>query len=119
MLSINFLPKLSFRHGQWGAYAEPSTKDTGAALLSQRYDLIVGSDLLYEPDMPKSLARFVDTCANPNAEVWIVDPNRGYRTTFNKKMAHFGFQLSSEESLTEVELTDEKYKGRLLIYNRS
>ena len=61
---------------------------------------------------------FVDECANPNAEVWIVDPNRGYRTAFNKKMGLLGFQLSSEASLSEVEITDEKYKGRLLIYNR-
>lgn len=79
---------------------------------------MIGSDLLYEPDMPKALARFIDGCANPNAEVWIVDPNRGYRTAFNKKMCLLGFQLSSEESLNEIEITDEKYKGRLLIYNR-
>ena len=117
-LRLNDLPKLPFRHGQWGDHPEPSIRDTGAELLTKKYDLVVGSDLLYEPDMPKALARFVDVCANPKAEVWIVDPNRGYRTTFNKKMNNLGFQLSSEKSLAEVQLTDEKYKGRLLIYNR-
>lgn len=117
-LRLNDLPKLPFRHGQWGKHSEPSIKDTGAALLTKKYDLVIGSDLLYEPDMPKALARFVDECANSDAEVWIVDPNRGYRTAFNKKMTAFGFQLSSEESLIEAELSDEKYKGRLLIYNR-
>ena len=117
-LRLNNLCKLPFRHGQWGEHPVPSTKDTGAALLTKKYDLVIGSDLLYEPDMPKALARFIDGCANPNAEVWIVDPNRGYRTAFNKKMRLLGFQLSSEESLNEIEITDEKYKGRLLIYNR-
>ena len=57
----------------------PSLEDTGAELLNTKYDLIVGSDLLYEPDMPKALARFVNLYAAEQAEVWIVDPNRGYR----------------------------------------
>lgn len=70
-LRLNNLCKLPFRHGQWGEHPVPSTKDTGAALLTKKYDLVIGSDLLYEPDMPKALARFIDGCANPNAEVWI------------------------------------------------
>jgi predicted nicotinamide N-methyase len=118
-LRLNNLSRLPFRHAQWGEHPTPSIKDTGAALLTKKYDLVIGSDLLYEPDMPKALARFVDECANPNAEVWIVDPNRGYRTKFNKNMSNLGFQLSSEASLTELETTDEKYKGRLLIYKRN
>lgn len=117
-LRLNNLPKLPFRHAQWGEHLEPCIKDTGAELLSKKYDLVVGSDLLYEPDMPKALARFVDHCANPHAEVWLVDPNRGYRTAFNKKMHVFGFQLRSEESLNTIEITSETYKGRLLIYQR-
>ena len=117
-LRLNNLPKLPFRHAQWGEHLEPCIKDTGAELLSKKYDLVVGSDLLYEPDMPKALARFVDHCANPDAEAWLVDPNRGYRTAFNKKMHAFGFQLIAEESLNDIEITSETYKGRLLIYQR-
>lgn len=118
-LRLNNLPKLPFRHAQWGEHTKPCLTDTGAALLTKKYDLVVGSDLLYEPDMPKALARFVNTWANPQAEIWIVDPNRGYRTAFNKKMSKLGFKLSAEELLTDVGRTDEQYKGRLLIYHRS
>ncbi len=118
-LALNNLPKLPFRHGQWGEHAVPSLEDTGAALLSQKYNLIVGSDLLYEPDMPKALGRFVNLHAADQAEVWIVDPNRGYRPAFNRKMDSLGFALSSDEVLSESEPTEEKYRGRLLVYKRS
>lgn len=117
-LRLNNLAKLPFRHGQWGEHPTPSIMDTGAELLTKKYDLVIGSDLLYEPDMPKALARFIDEHAKSAAEVWIVDPNRGYRSAFNRKMHIFGFQLSSEEALTQTQLTDEKYRGRLLIYHR-
>lgn len=117
-LRLNNLPELPFRHGQWGEHPVPSLEDTGAELLHIKYDLIVGSDLLYEPDMPKALARFVNLHAAEQAEVWIVDPNRGYRPAFNRKMQTFGFELSSDDAMIETDPNQEKYRGRLLIYNR-
>lgn len=118
-LLLNNLPKLPFRHGQWGEHPTPSIADTGAALLEKKYDLIVGSDLLYEPDMPNELARFVNLHASEKSEVWIIDPNRGYRTAFNRKMDKLGFDLSSDEVIVENDPEHEAYRGRLLIYNRS
>jgi predicted nicotinamide N-methyase len=117
-LRLNNLGKLPFRHGQWGEHPTPALKDTGAALLHKKYNLIVGSDLLYEPDMPQALARFVNLHAATEAEVWIVDPNRGYRTAFNRKMQTLGFELSSDDVLTETDSSQEKYRGRMLIYKR-
>ncbi|HHX35928.1 MAG TPA: methyltransferase domain-containing protein [Gammaproteobacteria bacterium] len=118
-LRLNDLPKLPFRHGQWGTHPIPSIEDTGASLLEAKYDLIVGSDLLYEPDMPKELARFVNKHANEQAEVWIVDSNRGYRPAFNRKMDVLGFSLSSDNIIIEDNPGQEKFSGRLLVYNRS
>lgn len=118
-LRLNNLPKLPFRHGQWGEHPTPSLEDTGAALLSTKYDLIVGSDLLYEPDMPTALARFIDVYANEHAEVWIADPNRGYRPAFTRKMRTLGFELTSDVLMNELEPEGEQYRGRLLIYNRN
>lgn len=117
-LKLNNLPKLPFRHGQWGEHPTPSIDDTGAELLHEKYDLIIGSDLLYEPDMPTALGRFVNLHAAEQAEVWIVDPNRGYRPAFNRKMQSLGFELSSDDVITEGTFEDERYRGRLLIYNR-
>lgn len=117
-LRLNNLSELPFRHGQWGEHPLPSLEDTGAELLREKYDLIVGSDLLYEPDMPDALALFVNLHAAIQAEVWIVDPNRGYRPAFNRKMQTLGFELISDNILTETDPSQESYRGRLLIYKR-
>ncbi|MFT0548958.1 class I SAM-dependent methyltransferase [Allopusillimonas ginsengisoli] len=90
--------------------------------LSGRYDLIIGSDLLYEPDMPVTLSAFIDRHANADAEVWIVDPNRGHRNAFSRNMAHFGFVLEEDKRLDDQPVLTEEgtqvYKGRLLRYRR-
>lgn len=118
-LRLNNLPKLPFRHGQWGEHPTPSIDDTGAELLTKQYDLIVGSDLLYEPDMPKALARFVNLHAKESAEIWIADPNRGYRPAFTRKMQTLGFELSSDIVIQDLDTEGEEYRGRLLVYNRN
>jgi hypothetical protein len=41
------------------------------------FDLIIGSDLLYERDAGGLLAAFIGRHASPAGEVWIVDPDRG------------------------------------------
>ena len=118
-LRLNNLPKLPFRHGQWGTHPTPAIEDTGAPLLTEKYDFIIGSDLLYEPDMPKELALFVNMHAKEQAEVWIVDSNRGYRPAFNRKMDVLGFALSSDNIIIEDNPGQEKFSGRLLVYHRS
>ncbi len=123
-LRLNQLPDLKYRHGQWGAaVAAPEILDMGIKVLSSRYDLIIGSDLLYERDMPEMLADFIDDHALPSAEVWLVDPNRGYRPAFNRHMAIFGFELEHDQRLHDKAATgatpSEEYKGRLLMYRRT
>ncbi|MDS1142309.1 SAM-dependent methyltransferase [Pusillimonas sp. SM2304] len=124
-LQLNRLPDLKYRHGQWGAADVPAgVLDLGIKVLSARYDLIIGSDLLYERDMPEMLADFIDDHARPNAEVWIVDPNRGHRPAFNRHMETFGFELERDRRLHDKAETDaagvrsEEYRGRLLVYRR-
>lgn len=122
-LKLNSLPKLSYRHGQWSV-AEVAgvvnVADLPFTALSDRYDLIVGSDLLYERDAPLALSLFINNHALPDAEVWLVDPNRGYRSAFNKHMAAHGFQLARDKKLTKPPELDgaSGYKGRLLVYRR-
>src|SRR5690606_29283883 len=118
-LQLNHLSELTYRHGQWGGVRVPSeVLDMGIQVLSSRYDLIMGSDLLYERDMPEALADFIDDHALPSAEVWIVDPNRGHRPAFNRHMAGFGFELECDQRLHDKAGVDargvrsEEYKGR-------
>jgi len=117
---LNDIDTIKYRHGQWGWEGEVCPRDAGAEPLSARYDLIVGSDLLYDRDAPAELADFIDDHAEASAEVWIIDPDRGHRPAFTRHMASYGFELV-EQSRIEEETPDEggrSYKGRFLRYRR-
>ncbi|STQ89171.1 class I SAM-dependent methyltransferase [Iodobacter fluviatilis] len=106
-LQLNTLPALKYSTGNW---------DRANPELGQ-FDLIIGSDILYERNQPAALALFIDLHAAARAEVLIIDPNRGNRSAFNRQMAGHGFQL--DETLINTPLHDgSAYKGRLLRYRR-
>jgi hypothetical protein len=79
--------------------------------------VIMGSDVLYERDEPGHLAGFIERHACPTAEVIIVDPNRGNRAAFNRRMRDQGFELN-ESTLSTPEADGLPYRGRLLRYSR-
>jgi predicted nicotinamide N-methyase len=106
---LNDLPALSFRHGDW---SDPSDSP-------HCFDLLVGSDLLYERSAGPLLAAFIDQMASACAEVWIIDPDRGNRPAFNRSMNALGFERT-EERLDCIATDDAAaYKGRLLSFRRS
>ncbi len=118
--SLNALPPLPYRHGDWAAaqleHAAGSEGDR--TLVNGRFDLIVGADLLYDRDASSQLAPFIAAHAAPNAEVWIIDPDRSNRGAFHRGMDAAGF-TRSEERLDRVETAAHAtYKGRLLTYWR-
>lgn len=55
------------------------------------FDLIIGSDLLYEPNHPRLLADFVVRHANASCEVIVVDPGRGHANQFARMLEPHGF----------------------------
>jgi len=117
---LNDLPPMVYRHGDWAI--DPTVSDDDAESTTRPgvhglFDLIMGSDVLYERDDGGVLTRFIEHHAAPAAEVLIVDPNRGNRSAFNKRMALLGFELT-DTPLT-VPLSDgSPYKGRLLRFTR-
>jgi predicted nicotinamide N-methyase len=108
-LRLNHLSALPYRHGPWAADAAASEDETA---LSGRFGLLFGSDLLYERDDDGRLAGFIGRHAAPQAEVWIVDPNRGNRPPFSRRLLAQGF------ALTEEPIRSADYRGRWLIYQR-
>ena len=115
-LRLNQLPPMKYRHGPW---AEPGVAAAGD--LQGRFDLIIGSDVLYERDADATLAHFIQRHAAPVAEVWIVDPDRGNRPAFNREMQSRGFtreELRLGHALPVGAATLPSYKGRLLVYRR-
>lgn len=119
-LVLNDLGPMKYRHGQWPGVVPPrdAIDERAPAVVHGEFDLIIGSDVLYERDERGQLADFIAGLAAPVTEVWIVDPNRGNRSAFNKNMAQRGFRM--EESYLDHERHGDTaaYKGRMLTYTR-
>lgn len=109
-LRLNELAPMRYCHGDWSEDAVlPSV---GTPRVQGRFDLIIGSDVLYERDDGGALAAFIDKHALPRCELLIVDPNRGNRAAFGKRMAALGFWFS------ETLLEEPGYRGRLMRFER-
>ena len=85
-VALNGLPALPFRTAPW----------LGPNPLLDRYDLIVGSDLLYERDHAGLLAGFIGLHAQPASQVLIADPGRGYVSPFSTLMLKLGYVRSAQ-----------------------
>lgn len=60
------------------------------------FDIILGSDLVYEKQSPETLATFLDTLANDATTIVITDPGRFYLRDFQNAMADRGFLLQGD-----------------------
>jgi 2-polyprenyl-3-methyl-5-hydroxy-6-metoxy-1,4-benzoquinol methylase len=106
-LRLNGLDDLVYRTGHW----QRVNPELG------KFDLIIGSDLLYERSQPGQLAAFIQVHAAERAEVLIVDPDRGNRSAFHLSMKQVGFGLT--ETTLDKPLSDgSPYRGRLMHYRR-
>jgi predicted nicotinamide N-methyase len=116
-LRLNGLRALRYRHGPWSGGAPP---DGYAARhqLSGRFDLIIGSDVLYERDERGALADFIGRHAEASACVLIVDPDRGNRAAFSRRMRGHGFGLVETRLDRAATIGEAAYKGRLLSFER-
>lgn len=117
---LNALPPLRYRHGDWAApqQAELAPVCAQGPRLQGRFELIIGSDVLYERDDDGVLARFIDRHAAAVGEVLIVDPNRANRTAFHRRMAQMGYALQETLLLAAASPQAAAYRGRLLHYRR-
>ena len=110
-LLANALAPLPYQAGNW------AVDDADGASGLGLFDLIVGSDVLYERQQPEQLARFIDQHATTDAEVIIVDPDRGNRSAFGKAMSTLGWDMVMTPAARTQE-SGEPYKGRFLTFKR-
>ncbi len=82
-----------------------------------KFDLIIGSDLLYEDQHIQLLAHFIENHANDECEVIIVDPGRGRKTKLSKQMVKFGFS-ASEFKPDHTDYLEKDFKGHILKFVR-
>ena len=109
-LRLNGLGAMAYRHGPWAQCARR---------VGEPFDLVIGSDLLYEADSRGELAEFLVRHAKPLAEVWIVDPDRGNRSAFHRRMAAFGYVRTEERVDAAAAGQRGAYRGRLMVYRRA
>ena len=83
-----------------------------------RFDIIIGSDLLYEDQHVKLLADFIRNHANENCAVVIVDPGRGRKAKFSKQMTAHGF-ASNQSKPVHTDYLQQPFKGYILEYTRA
>ncbi|MEH0022909.1 MAG: methyltransferase domain-containing protein [Desulfobacter sp.] len=81
------------------------------------FDLIIGSDLLYEKEHVVLLAEFVNQHAGRNCEVVIVDPGRGFKAKFSKKMTSLGYS-HYQHQVENTDYLEKTFKGRILYFSR-
>jgi predicted nicotinamide N-methyase len=90
----------------------------GASLELGRFDLIIGSDLLYERDHPSLLAGFLADHANPTCQIVLADPGRSRCGQFRAKLTAQGY-AHTESSLHLTESRISFPQGRLLNFVRT
>ncbi|MFY7864589.1 class I SAM-dependent methyltransferase [Roseateles sp.] len=118
-LRLNDLPPLRYCHGNWAKKVEGQAVSGRVPSVQGRFDLIIGSDVLYERDEEGLLAAFIAKHAMPASQVMIIDPDRGNRAAFSKRMAALGYSLQDSPIKTSASAEALAYKGRLLHYTRS
>ncbi len=106
-LKLNHLGSMKYETGDWRSV----TDALGV------FDLIIGSDLLYDRALPALLSAFIDRHSAAAVEVVIVDPNRGNRASFNRDMHKRGYS-HSQTLLSSLPGDGMPYRGRILKYRR-
>jgi 2-polyprenyl-3-methyl-5-hydroxy-6-metoxy-1,4-benzoquinol methylase len=81
------------------------------------FDLIVGSDLLYEDNHIELLENFIEAHSKPACEVIIVDPGRGRKNKLSARTVSFGFS-SSQQIPAHTKYLDREFKGYILKFIR-
>ena len=107
-LQLNGLEPIKYQAGNWAG----DNPNLG------QFDLIIGSDVLYERQQPEQLAGFINRHAAPEAQIIIVDPDRGNRVGFCKAMAQLGYACTMRTADRVME-NGAAYKGRFLNFSQA
>jgi predicted nicotinamide N-methyase len=83
-----------------------------------RFDLILGSDILYENQHIQQLADFIENHSKPHCEVILVDPGRGRKNKLSLQMEKHGFQHMQTKP-AHTDYLEQPFKGHILKFWRS
>ena len=107
-IRINAMLPIKYETGNWSV-ANPRLG---------LFDLIIGSDVLYDRNQPQALSDFIHLHSALAVEVVIADPDRGNINGFSRCMLALGYG-HAQERITQLPGSALAYKGRLHTYLRS
>jgi 2-polyprenyl-3-methyl-5-hydroxy-6-metoxy-1,4-benzoquinol methylase len=102
---LNGLPPIPYRRASW------ADADVDLGL----FDLIVGSDVLYERDHPGVLAEFVARHSAPDGQVMVADPGRAQCGKFIAEMRSEGYRNGERRARADEGRGD---SGRIMSFTR-
>ena len=105
--ALNEAPDIPFYRADW--------KDLDSGM--GKFDLLVGSDILYEQNHVGLLSGFIDRHAKADSEVILVDPDRRQHARFSKTMVGLGFSHHQRRP-APADYLDASFKGQILHYAR-
>ena len=106
--NLNNLDKIPFERTSWSDEEDSLGK----------FDLIIGSDILYERWHIEELSSFINKHANQKCEIIISDPGRGNHAKFSKTMQTLGFDFIQFKPKKTEEYLNKAFKGQLIKYTR-
>lgn len=106
-VSDNNLPPIKFQMVDF----EEENKTLG------KFDLIIASDILYQPHHAKFVAEFISTHSEDDVEVILVDPGRENRSKFTLNMTALGYSHEFKR-FNQTLAAGVKCKGQILHYHR-
>ncbi len=83
-----------------------------------KFDVIIGSDVLYEREHVDLLAGFIQRHSKPTCEIIIVDPGRHHHAPFSKKMKSLGYTHQQRKPVYG-KYSEAGFKGEILNYRKS
>lgn len=106
-VKLNAGEEIPFVCTRWG------DEDSGLG----EFDLVIGSDLLYERRHVELLAGFIEQHAKQTCDVILVDPGRGHHACFSKKMVSLGYSHTQGKP-ENVDYLTQPFRGQVLRYHR-
>ena len=106
-INQNSLTPIKFQSGNW---------EVDNPLLGQ-FDIIIGSDVLYEPAHIDHVSQFISQHSSDDVEVLIVDPGRRNRPKFIAAMRSLGFDYRYEK-FNELMAHNQGCKGWIMHFQR-
>ncbi len=106
---LNHEPPIDYQRVDWA--------DSRHDKLGQ-FDIIIGSDLLYEDQHIELLSDFIARHANARCEVILVDPGRGRKNKLSRRLKAQGFQLNETRPQHADDYLQQDFKGYILHYCR-